>query len=138
MTIGFTCGAFDLLHTGHIIMFEECKRHCDLLIVGLHSDPSLERMGKNRPIQSLYERYIQLMGCKYIDSVFPYETEEDLENIMAIENIQVRFVGEEYMGLQITGEKICIDKGIQIIHTSRKHSYSSKSLREKIYARSNK
>ena len=112
MIVGFTCGAFDLLHAGHLVMFSECKKHCDHLIVGLHVDPSYERIEKNTPIQSMYERYLQLKHSRDVDEIIPYQTEEDLENILAIENIQ-------------------------IIHTSRKHSYSSRTLREKIYDQSN-
>jgi glycerol-3-phosphate cytidylyltransferase len=68
MIIGFTCGAFDLLHAGHIAMLKECKEHCEYLIVGLHTDPTIDRpTTKNKPVQSIYERYLQLKGCEYVD-----------------------------------------------------------------------
>lgn len=132
VVVGFTCSAFDLLHAGHIAMLAECKQHCDYLIVGLHVDPSLERQTKNKPIQSVYERYIQLRGCVYVDQIIPYETEEDLENMMAIEDIHVRFVGEEYEGKVVTGEDICDERQIRIHYNKRMHNYSSSELRSRI------
>lgn len=132
MKIGFTCGAFDLLHSGHYVMLKECKEKCDYLIVGLQTDPSIDRKSKNKPIQSIYERFLQLKGCKYVDDIIPYDTEKDLENIMAIENINIRFVGQEYIGTKITGEDFCVNRNIKIVHTSRMHDYSSTNLRKRI------
>lgn len=132
MKIGFTCGAFDLLHSGHYVMLQECKTICDYLIVGLQTDPTIDRLSKNKPIQTTYERFLQLKGCKYVDEIIPYDTEKDLENIMAIENINIRFVGQEYMGLKITGEDYCNNRNIKILHTSRMHNYSSSNLRKRV------
>ena len=133
MVIGFTCSAFDLFHAGHVAMLAECKQNCDYLVVGLQVDPSKDRPGvKNKPVQSVYERYIQLKGCKYVDEIIPYETEDDLRNIMAIENIHVRFVGEEYRGTEITGEDICDDRMIRIHYNHRRHNYSSSELRRRL------
>jgi len=132
MTTGFVCGAFDLLHPGHVALFKEARHHCNFLIVGLHTNPQIDRSYKNIPIQSMYERYVQLMSCKLVDQVIPYDTEKDLENILAIEPIDVRFLGEEYIGHQITGQKICEERNIKIIFLNRKHNYSSTELRERI------
>ena len=131
MIVGFTAGTFDLLHTGHIFMLFECKRKCDKLVVGLHTDPSTERLTKNKPVQSLFERYMQLTACKYVDSIIPYSTEKDLENMMATLQIHRRFVGEEYKNTIITGQSICNDRGIEIIYNNRMHDYSSTELRER-------
>lgn len=131
--IGFTCSAFDLLHAGHIAMLRECKQHCDWLIVGLHVDPTIERVkAKQKPIQSVYERYVQLSGCKYVDEIIPYETEADLINLMGIEPINIRFVGEEYKDTYITGQDICEKRGIKIFYNSRQHMYSSTDLRGRL------
>ena len=130
--VGFTCSAFDLFHAGHVAMLAECKQHCDHLIVGLHVDPSLERQTKNAPVQSVYERYIQLKGCKYVDEIIPYQTEQDLINLLAIEDIQVRFVGQEYVGTKLTGEDICEKRGIRIHFNNRMHNYSSSELRSRM------
>jgi glycerol-3-phosphate cytidylyltransferase len=130
--IGFTCGAFDLFHAGHNVMLKECKEWCDYLIIGLHTDPTIDRPEKNKPIQTVYERYIQLKGCKYVDEIIPYETEKDLENILAIENIHIRFIGQEYSGLRLTGEDICELKGIIFHFNERMHNYSSSELRERL------
>lgn len=133
MIIGFTCSAFDLLHPGHIAMLKECKDNCDYLIVGLHTDPSIDRPGaKNKPVQTVYERFAQLRACKYVDEVIPYETEYDLINLIAIENINIRFVGEEYSDTYLTAQDICDKRGIQIFYNSRKHKYSSSELRSRL------
>lgn len=133
MIIGFTCSAFDLLHPGHIAMLKECKDNCDYLIVGLHTDPTIDRPGaKNKPVQTVYERFAQLRACKYVDEIIPYETEYDLINLIAIENISIRFVGEEYSDTFLTAQDICDKRGIQIFYNSRKHKYSSSELRSRL------
>lgn len=137
MKIGFTCGAFDLLHSGHIAMLRECASQCDYLIVGLHTDPSKERPNKNKPIQSAYERQVQLEGCKFVDKVVAYDTEQDLINILSNETINVRFVGEEYKDTEITGQKICQDRNIEIIYNTRRHNFSSSELIQRIKDRQN-
>jgi glycerol-3-phosphate cytidylyltransferase len=129
---GFTCSAFDLLHAGHIEMLRECKEHCDWLIVGLHVNPRVDRPEKNKPVQSVYERMIQLRGCKYVDEIIPYDTEEDLINLLGIEPIDVRFVGIEYKDVFLTGQDICNKRGIQIIYNNRWHGYSSRELRSRL------
>lgn len=132
MKVGFTCGAFDLLHPGHLALFKQATDQCDYLIVGLQTNPQLDRSFKNVPVQSMYERYTQLISCKYVDHVIPYDTEKDLENILAIENIQVRFLGQEYYGQPITGQKICEEREIELVFLERNHSYSSTELRERL------
>ncbi len=126
--IGFTCGAFDLLHAGHIVMLEESKSKCDKLIVGLQTDPSIDRPEKNKPIQSVYERFIQLNAVKYVDQIIPYDTEESLMDLLQSQHIDIRFIGEDYREKKFTGSELPID----IEYTSRKHSFSSSSLREKV------
>jgi len=130
--VGFTCGAFDLLHAGHIAMLRECSAMCDELVVGLHTNPSIDRPKKNAPVQSMYERYLQLEACMYVDRIIPYDTEHDLVNLLAIEDIHVRFVSEEYRDTFLTGEDVCAKRGIEIIYNSRQHDYSSSELRARI------
>jgi len=132
MITGFTCSAFDLLHAGHVEMLRECKGHCDWLIVGLHINPRVDRPAKNAPVQSVYERYVQLRACKYVDEIIPYETEEDLINIMAIEPINIRFVGVEYKNTYVTGQDICEKRDIEILYNNRYHGYSSTELRSRL------
>lgn len=133
MIVGFTCGAFDLLHAGHIAMLAECKKNCDKLIVGLHTDPTIDRSQKNKPIQSTFERFVQLSAVRYVDEIVPYDTEKDLCNILAtMTKINRRFVGEEYRGMVITGDDICKLNNIEIVYTSRDHTYSSSELRNRI------
>ena len=91
MKVGFTCGAFDLLHAGLIVMLEEAKDNCDFLMVGLQTDPTLDRSDKNKPVQSIYERYIQLYGLRFVDEVIPYDRESCLMDILTTKNIDVRF-----------------------------------------------
>jgi|TARA_B110000211_G_scaffold21757_1_gene22525 glycerol-3-phosphate cytidylyltransferase len=132
--VGFTCGAFDLLHAGHIVMLEEAKNNCDYLIVGLQTDPSIDRQDKNQPVQSVYERYIQLKAVKYIDEIIPYDTEQSLRDLLEATKINIRFVGEDYKNKGFTGADLVKD----IYFTSRQHSFSSSTLRNKINESSNK
>ena len=132
MIIGFTCGAFDLLHPGHIAMLAECKRQCDWLVVGLHTDPTIDRPKKNKPIQSVFERWMQLNALLHVNEIIPYDTEHDLINIMATQNINKRFVGMDHQLDKITGQSICERRGINIVYTERLHDYSSSELRGRL------
>jgi glycerol-3-phosphate cytidylyltransferase len=131
--IGFTCSTFDLLHAGHVVMLEEAKRHCDYLIVGLQVDPTQDRQEKNAPIQSIVERQIQLAAIKYVDEIVMYTTEADLEDLLLTLPINARIRGEEYKTKQFTGKDICKARGIKIIYNGRDHSFSSTSLRKRVY-----
>jgi glycerol-3-phosphate cytidylyltransferase len=131
--IGFTCSTFDLLHAGHVVMLEEAKRHCDYLIVGLQIDPTLDRNHKNAPIQSIVERQIQLSAIKYVDEIVIYNTEADLEDLLLTLPINVKVMGEEYKGKDFTGKQICKDRGIKLVYNGRDHSFSSTSLRKRVY-----
>lgn len=101
--IGFVCSAFDLFHAGHVLMLEEAKQQCDHLIVGLQTDPTLDRPHKNKPVQSVFERFVQLRACKYVDEIVVYSTEADLLNLLQSFPIDVRILGEEYEGKDFTG-----------------------------------
>lgn len=133
MKTGITFSAFDLLHAGHIKMLEEAKLHCDYLIVGLQTDPTLDRPEKNKPTQTVVERYIQLKGCKFVDEIIPYATEQDLEDILQSFQIDVRFVGDEYKERDFTGRGYCEVKGIALYFNSRDHRFSSSGLRREVY-----
>lgn len=130
MKIGFTCSTFDLFHAGHICMLEEAKRNCDYLIVGLQTDPTIDRPQKNTPVQSVYERWVQLQACVYVDKIIPYATEKELLDILRSQNIDVRFVGEEYMNTDFTGKK---EIAMDIHYNKRRHSFSSSELRNRVY-----
>ena len=131
--IGFTCSTFDLLHAGHILMLAESKQICDYLIVGLQIDPSIDRESKNKPVQSLYERFVQVSACKYVDEVLVYETEQDLENIFKTQTIHIRFLGDEYKSKPFTAKQYCLDNGIELFFHDRQHPYSSSKLRQRVY-----
>lgn len=128
LKVGFTCSCFDLLHAGHILMLEEAKSVCDYLIVGLQNDPSIDRPHKNKPVQTIIERYYQLKAVKYIDEIIVYNTEQDLIDILMTNKIDVRIIGEDYKGKDFTGK----DLGIEIYYNSRKHRFSSSELRKRI------
>lgn len=130
--IGFTASAFDLLHAGHIAMLKEAKTQCDYLIVGLQTDPSLDRPEKNTPIQSMVERYIQLSAISMIDEIIPYRTESDLMDILKVYPITVRIIGEEYKDKEFTGKQYCIDNGIEMYYNNRQHDFSTSGLRKRI------
>ena len=128
MKIGFTCSTFDLFHAGHLMMLKEAKEHCDYLIVGVQSDPTIDRRDKNKPIQSLFERFEQLKACKYIDEIIPYATEKELTDLLLSYRIDIRFVGEEYKDKDFTGK----DFDTEIHYNKRRHSFSSSELRQRV------
>lgn len=132
MKIGFTSVVGDFLHAGHCLMLDECKRNCDFLYVGIISDPTTDRPQKNKPIQSLFERYIQLVSHRAVDEVVPLESEADLELALQSLPINIRFVGEDYKGKSFTGKEICAERGIEIFYNSRAHGLSSTELRKRI------
>ena len=130
MKIGITFSAFDLLHAGHIKMLEDAKEQCDYLIVGLQTDPTLDRAEKNKPTQTVVERYIQLKGCRFVDEIVPYATEQDLEDVLRSFKIDVRILGIEYQDKNFTGREYCEEKGIELYYNSRDHRFSSSGLRK--------
>ena len=133
MKVGFTCSTFDLLHAGHVAMLAEAKRQCDYLIVGLQNDPTLDRPNKNRPVQSIVERQMQLKGSRYVDEIWVYNTERDLEDLLLMLPVNVRILGVEYEDKEFTGREICHRLGIELYFNGRDHSFSSSSLRKRVY-----
>jgi glycerol-3-phosphate cytidylyltransferase len=132
MKVGITFSTFDLFHAGHVKMLEEAKSKCDYLIVGLQLDPSIDRPEKNKPAQSIIERYVQLRGCKYIDEIIPYISENDLIDVLSSFKIDLRIIGEEYKDKLFTGKDYCIKKGIEIYYNKREHRFSSSALRKQV------
>lgn len=131
--IGFVASAFDLFHAGHVVMLEEAKRHCDHLIVAIQTDPTLDRDSKNRPVQSIVERQIQVKACKYVDEVVIYSTESELEDLLKTLPIDIRILGVEYADKEFTGKDICKDRDIRVYFNSRDHTFSSSDLRRRVY-----
>ena len=131
--IGITFSTFDMLHAGHIAMLSEAKNHCDYLIAGLQTDPTIDRPDtKNKPIQSIVERQIQLSACRYVDEVVVYQTEQDLIDLLLILPLDVRILGVEYSNNEFTGRKECMQRGIELVFNRRDHSFSSSSLRKRV------
>ena len=131
--IGITFSTFDLLHAGHIAMLSEAKNHCDYLIAGLQTDPTIDRPeSKNPPVQSIVERQIQLAACRYVNEVVVYQTEQDLRDLLLILPIDVRILGVEYAGKDFSGKSECDLRGIEIVYNGRDHSFSSSSLRKRV------
>lgn len=129
MIVGFTCGTFDLLHTGHAIMLKECKNYCDHLIVGVQSDPSIDRKEKNKPIQAFEERVIMVQAVRWVDEIVQYDTESDLYDLLKKLSIDIRMVGADWAGKKFTGH----DLPIKVVFNSRDHEYSSSRLRKRVY-----
>jgi len=128
--IGFTCSTFDLLHPGHILMLKDCKNHCDYLIVGLQIDPTIDRPNsKNKPIQTLEERFLMINSIKYVDEVRIYSTEKDLIKLIKNINPNIRIIGSDWKSSQdkITGFDL-----VPIYFHSRNHEYSTTNLRKRI------
>jgi glycerol-3-phosphate cytidylyltransferase len=138
MKVGITCSTFDLLHSGHIMMLREAKSVCDYLICALQVDPSVDRVEKNSPVQSLVERYIQLSAVKYVDEIIVYQTEKDLEDILQMYPVSIRILGEEYREKEFTGKDICRKRGIELYFNKRDHRFSSSGLRKRVASAENK
>jgi glycerol-3-phosphate cytidylyltransferase len=133
LKIGITFSTFDLFHAGHVAMLAEAKNHCDYLIAGLQTDPTIDRPDtKNPPVQSIVERQIQLSACRYVDEVVVYQTEKDLVDLLLILPIDVRILGVEYANVEFTGKDACKNRGIEIVYNGRDHSFSSSSLRKRV------
>jgi glycerol-3-phosphate cytidylyltransferase len=130
---GITCSTFDLFHAGHVIMLEEAKRQCDYLIAAIQVDPTLDRSTKNKPVQSIIERQIQVAACKHVDEIIVYSTEKELEDIFMALPIDVRIMGEEYRDKEYTGKEICEKRKIQIHFNKRDHFFSSSDLRLRVF-----
>jgi glycerol-3-phosphate cytidylyltransferase len=131
--IGITFSTFDMLHAGHIAMLSEAKNHCDYLICGLQTDPTIDRPEtKNHPIQSIVERQIQLAACRYVDEVVVYQTEQDLVDLLLILPVDVRILGVEYQHKNFSGYEECGMRGIELVFNGRDHSFSSSSLRKRV------
>ena len=132
MKVGFTASAFDLLHSGHVAMLREAKSVCDYLICGIQVDPTIDRPTKNKPVQTIVERYAQLAAVKYVDEIIPYCTEADLLDIINMYPINVRIIGEEYKTQEFTGKERCRELGIDIHYNKRNHRFSSSGLRKRV------
>jgi glycerol-3-phosphate cytidylyltransferase len=128
MKTGFTCSTFDLFHAGHIMMLKEAKEQCDYLIVGLQTDPTLDRANKNKPVQGVFERFVQLNACVYVNEVVVYATEKELRDILLSYKIDVRILGEEYQGKDFTGHDI----PMEFYFNQRRHSFSTSELRQRV------
>ena len=133
--IGITCGCFDLLHAGHATMLAEAKQHCDYLIVALQDDPSVDREEKNKPIQSIFERQLQLSAVRFVDDIVIYNTESDLLDVLKSLPIDVRIIGSDYIDREFTGKQYCVDNEIDIVYNSRDHSFSTSDLRKRVQSR---
>ena len=131
--IGITFSTFDMLHAGHIAMLAEAKNHCDYLICGIQTDPTIDRPdSKNPPVQSIVERQIQVSAVRYVDETVVYQTEKDLEDILLTLPIDVRILGVEYEQKDFTGRDICYDRAIELVFNQRDHSFSSSNLRKRV------
>jgi glycerol-3-phosphate cytidylyltransferase len=137
MRIGITFGAFDLLHAGHCLMLQEAKTQCDYLIVGLQTDPTIDRASKNKPVQSLVERYIQLKALSVVDEIIPYQTESELLEIIRSLPINVRIIGADYLDKDFTGKSDADQLGIETYYNRRDHAFSSSDIRNRVWQNEN-
>lgn len=134
MKIGFNCSSFELFHAGHVTMLKQEKELCDYLKVAIQVDPSIDRPGvKNKPVQSIYERFVQVQGCKYVDEILVYDTEADLLNLIMTQTMHIRFLSDEYIDRDFTGKQYCVDSGIELYYHKRKHTFGSSELRRRVY-----
>jgi len=132
MKIGLTASTFDLLHAGHVEMLRDAKQQCDYLICALQIDPSIDRAEKNKPVQSIVERYTQLQAVRFVDEIIPYLSELDLEDILQMRKIDTRILGVEYRDKDLTGRDICKARDIDLYFNKRDHRFSTSGLRERV------
>lgn len=132
MKTGIVTSTFDLLHAGHVMMIREAKEQCDYLIAALQVDPSIDRPEKNKPVQTVVERYVQLSAVKYVDEIICYQTEKDLEDILEMFQLDIRILGDEYKNKDFTGRDICKRRGIELYFNKRDHRFSSSDLRKRV------
>lgn len=130
--VGITFGTFDFVHAGHCHLFEQAKKQCDYLIVGLQTDPTIDRSWKNKPVQSVYERWYQLKSNKYVDEIIPYATEEELVQILRTQQIDVRIIGDDYLGKDFTGKELGSELEIETVYIDRSHGWSSSHVRTRM------
>lgn len=134
MKVGFNCSCFDLFHAGHVTMLKMEKQLCDYLIIAIQVDPTIDRPDeKNKPIQTIYERYVQVQGCRYVDEILVYSTEEELLNLLKTQIINIRFLSEEYIEKDFTGKQYCLNNGIELHYHKREHTYGSTDLRNRTF-----
>lgn len=138
MKTGIVTSTFDLLHAGHIMMIREAKEECNYLIAALQVDPSIDRPEKNKPVQTIVERYVQLSAVKYVDEIICYQTEKDLEDILEMFRLDIRILGDEYKNKDFTGRDICKRLGIELYFNKRDHRFSSSDLRKRVSAKESK
>ena len=129
MKKGITFSTFDLFHTGHVLMLQEAKSQCDWLIACLQTDPTIDRPNKNKPVQTLFERFIQVRACKYVDELLVYTTENELIQILKAIDYDIRIIGEEYSDKSFTGKNLSEGK---LYFNKRQHSFSTTELRDRI------
>ena len=126
--VGVIAGNFDVIHPGYMYMFDECKKHCDILLLLLHEDPSIERPEKIKPILDLNERNMILSSLKQIDRIITYQIESDLYDILKTEQIDIRFLGDDYKDKAFTGD----DLDIPIHYLDRSHGWSTTKFKKMI------
>lgn len=131
MKKGFACGVFDMFHAGHVLMLQECKEHCDYLLVALNRAENISKAinpNKQAPLYTFDERKLILEACKYVDEVIPYNSEEELLRILATQNVHIRFLGDDYRNKPITGG----DLPIELFYTNRSHGLSTSLYKQKL------
>lgn len=128
MKRGVIAGNFDVIHPGYIAMFNECKEHCDFLVVGLHEDPSTERPDKLTPVLSWIDRWHILESLRQVDFVFLYKTEAVFHDVLLNGKFDVRFLGSDYIDKTFTGD----DLDIPIHFLNRDHDWSTTKFKQMI------
>jgi len=122
----------DVIHAGHILAIQEAKSKCDYLIVALHCCPDYKC-----PVQSIYERFVQLRYIKGVDEVIPYENKEDCADMLKSIPFDIYFLGMDHKDKDFENKQLLIDMQKEICYLSRNHKYSSTYLKERILGEEN-
>jgi D-beta-D-heptose 7-phosphate kinase/D-beta-D-heptose 1-phosphate adenosyltransferase len=102
----FVNGTFDVLHTGHLLLFEYAKSFGNYLIVAIDSDERVkEKKGPTRPINSLWDRAFMLANIYNIDEVRTFNSDEDLEELVKYYKPDIMVVGSDWKDKPVIGSQ---------------------------------
>ena len=131
--IGFTDGVYDMFHIGHLNMIREAKKHCDYLIVGVHSDKIVESYKHRKTIINENDRREIVGAIKYVDQAVINETRDKLE-LWKKYRFNVVFIGDDWKGTERWNnfEKILGEVGVSVVYIPYTQGISTTQIRQSL------